>query len=1144
MTAGETTIDIIVTHATGLTSVSTFNVTVSAEEEKITAADGYSSDNFGYALAMSGDYAVVGAKYDDDRGSNSGAIYIYHRKASGWYQHSKIIPDDGTSSDYFGEAVAMNNDYMVVGAPYDDNSYTDQGSAYIYKRNGNNWVLETKIYANDRDQSDYFGRSVSISGNWIIIGAAYDDNSYSEQGSAYIFKTDGTQVAKLYASDYASGDYFGVAVSISGDYAIIGAYYDDDYYSNSGSAYIFYYNGTSWTQQAKLTASDGYSSDYFGQSVFISDDYAIIGAPNNDANGSNSGAAYIFQRDGTSWNQMAKLTAGDALTSDNFGCSVYLKAGYAIVGAKNNDHMATNAGAAYIFKQTGSQWIQLKTLNASDAYASDYFGHSVAIENGYALVGAYADDDNGSDSGSAYFYPFITKARLSSIDDIRISKQTINDPIPITMVDTNGGNFTISAISSNLSLVSNENISISSSVSNMYTGVALADNPIYLSLNILPNIGIYGSTTISLMVTDANGLTDIQHVAYDFPFPEQKITAIEGAANDYFGKAVGISGHYAIVGADYDDEASTDSGSAYIFTYGESGWVQSEKIVPLDGTTSDYFGSGVDIDGNRAIVGAYYDDDKGSNSGSAYIFTRNGSNWIQSAKLTAQNGASSDYFGYFSVALSGDYAIVGALYDDFSYTDQGSVFIFKYNGSSWVQDIRLEADDRYSSDYFGCSVAIDGDSIIVGAYADDDMGSDSGSAYIFVKDGDTWSQQAKLTASDGASSDHFGYKVSISGDYAIVGARYDDDNGSNSGSAYIFKRDGSTWSESAKLTPTDGEASDYFGYQVAISGDYAIVGAYYDDDNGSNSGAIYIYKRNGSDWPLILKQTGADTSADDRLGYALAMSDTHVIVGAYLDDDTGSNSGSAYIFELNTQPMLMELENISFTQTTDAQSIHFTIVDCDGSDITITAISSNPSIVSDSDLDIAGLGTHSIVSGTTAGASTCLSLTITPTPIEMGDATITLIVSNADGLTRLETFTVSVQAEEEKITALDGYGSDHFGYAVSMSDNFAVVGSRYDDDKGSNSGAIYIYQRSASGWNQISKVVPDDGAANDYFGSSVAMDHDYFIVGADYDDHSYTDQGSAYIYKRYGDNWHLESKLYANDRAASDYFGRFGGYFG
>ncbi|ETR66757.1 MAG: PKD domain-containing protein, partial [Candidatus Magnetoglobus multicellularis str. Araruama] len=377
MTAGETTIDIIVTHATGLTSVSTFNVTVSAEEEKITATDGYSSDHFGYALAMSGDYAVVGARYDDDRGSNSGAIYVYHRKASGWYQHSKIIPDDGTSSDYFGEAVAMNNDYMVVGAPYDDNSYTDQGSAYIYKRNGNNWVLETKIYANDRAQSDYFGRSVSISGNWIIIGAAYDDNSYSEQGSAYIFKTDGTQVAKLYASDYAASDYFGVAVSISGDYAIIGAYYDDDYYSNSGSAYIFYYNGTSWTQQAKLTASDGYSSDYFGQSVFISDDYAIIGAQNNDANGSNSGAAYIFQRDGTSWNQMAKLTAGDALTSDNFGCSVYLKAGYAIVGAKNNDHMATNAGAAYIFKQTGSQWVQLKTLNASDAYASDYFGHSV-----------------------------------------------------------------------------------------------------------------------------------------------------------------------------------------------------------------------------------------------------------------------------------------------------------------------------------------------------------------------------------------------------------------------------------------------------------------------------------------------------------------------------------------------------------------------------------------------------------------------------------------------------------------------------------------------------------------------------------------------------------------------------------------------
>ncbi|ETR65255.1 MAG: hypothetical protein OMM_14546, partial [Candidatus Magnetoglobus multicellularis str. Araruama] len=289
--------------------------------------------------------------------------------------------------------------------------------------------------------------------------------------------------------------------------------------------------------------------------------------------------------------------------------------------------------------------------------------------------------------------------------------------------------------------------------------------------------------------------------------------------------------------------------------------------------------------------------------------------------------------------------------------------------------------DRTNYDYFGTAVSISGNDAIVGAWADDDLGSDSGSAYIFVKAGDTWTQQAKLTASDGASNDYFGSAVSISGDYAIVGAKYHDDPSIESGAAYIFKRDGTTWSEVAKLTQTDGVSEDYFGYKVSISGDYAIVGVYNDDDKGSSSGSVYIYKRNGSEWPLLVKLTGSDSWPADQFGCAVALSDNHAIVGAFLDDDTGSNSGSAYIYELNTRPTLVEMDNTRFTNTTSSQSINITIVDCDGSNITITAMSSNPSIVSDNDINIAGFGSNTMVSGTTAGASTYLSLTITPAQI-------------------------------------------------------------------------------------------------------------------------------------------------------------------
>ncbi len=151
------------------------------------------------------------------------------------------------------------------------------------------------------------------------------------------------------------------------------------------------------------------------------------------------------------------------------------------------------------------------------------------------------------------------------------------------------------------------------------------------------------------------------------------------------------------------------------------------------------------------------------------------------------------------------------------------------------------ASDGDAGDRFGYSVSISGDYAIVGAYLDNDNGSFSGSAYIFHRDGTSWSQQAKLTASDGVTNDVFGFSVSVNGDYAIVGAFIDDDNGSNSGSAYIFKRDGTNWHEQFKLTASDAAASDHFGTSVSISGDYAIVGANWDDDNGTNSGSAYIF---------------------------------------------------------------------------------------------------------------------------------------------------------------------------------------------------------------------------------------------------------------------------------------------------------------
>ena len=393
-----------------------------------------------------------------------------------------------------------------------------------------------------------------------------------------------------------------------------------------------------------------------------------------------------------------------------------------------------------------------------------------------------------------------------------------------------------------------------------------------------------------------NYLTDNQsyrsngYVSDDF----QQALVDDGATNDEFGGSVFIDGDYAIVGARGDDDNGSSSGSAYIFTRSGTSWTQQAKITPDDGASSDSFGSSVSISGDYAIVGAYRDGDNGFLSGSAYIFVRSGISWTQQAKIKPSDGASLDLFGR-SVSIDANYAIVGAYNDDDNGSGSGSAYIFVRSDTSWTQQAKIKPSDGATDDNFGLFVSISGNYAIVGAYGDDDNGNDSGSAYIFVRSDTSWTQQAKIKPSDGATDDEFGYSVSISGAYAVVGALRDDDNGNNSGSAYIFTRSDTSWTQQAKIKPSDGATDDEFGYSVSISGAYAVVGALRDDDNGNNSGSAYIFTRSDTSWTQQVKIKSSGGAAGDNFGFSVSISGAHAIVGANLDDDNGSSSGSAYL---------------------------------------------------------------------------------------------------------------------------------------------------------------------------------------------------------------------------------------------------------
>jgi len=328
---------------------------------------------------------------------------------------------------------------------------------------------------------------------------------------------------------------------------------------------------------------------------------------------------------------------------------------------------------------------------------------------------------------------------------------------------------------------------------------------------------------------------------------QARLTASSPAVGDQFGCSVSISGDNAIVGADRNNYNGLWSGAAYIFERTGAEWTQQDMLVPSDGRIGDRFGSAVSIDGSYAIVGSYWDDDNGNNSGSAYIFRRDADGWVQEAKLTASDGAKDDWFGY-AVSISGKYAVAGAVLDDDNGANRGSVYVFRRSGSSWTQEAKLVAGEGNAHDEFGGSVCIEGNYAIVGATRDDGLGENAGAAYIFVRTGNDWMQQARLVALDGADGENFGNSVSIDGNYAVIAANLDADMGQDSGSAYIFRREGQNWAQQAKLTAPDGDQNDYFGQGVSIDGSYVVIGAPYDDDNGENSGSAYIFRRIGTAW--------------------------------------------------------------------------------------------------------------------------------------------------------------------------------------------------------------------------------------------------------------------------------------------------------
>lgn len=386
---------------------------------------------------------------------------------------------------------------------------------------------------------------------------------------------------------------------------------------------------------------------------------------------------------------------------------------------------------------------------------------------------------------------------------------------------------------------------------------------------------------------------------------QAKLMANDGKWEDRFGISASVSndGNICVVGAVLSGANGSQAGAAYVYRRQNGVWSQEAKLTTSDGQSGDSFGYTVAISGDGATVSvsSVNDGDSGSNRGSVYVFVKSGSDWVQQTKLLPPAAEATTSYGISaSLSSDGNTLAVGHQLEDSPTTDAGSVYIYVRTGAVWAEQAELTVSDGIKN--FGRSVSLSnsGNDIAIGAYG---TAENHGCVYVFTRSGTTWSQQARVTASDGASGDSLGSSVSISGDgnTVLAGAHGDDTKGISAGAAYVYTRSGVIWSQHSKLMLSDGSAGDYFGVSVSINddGSFCAVGAHRDDDKDEDSGSVTIFKKNGAVWEQTYKLLASDGRNSDIFGYSVSLSgDGKTCVGgAYLNSNPrGTNAGAAYVF--------------------------------------------------------------------------------------------------------------------------------------------------------------------------------------------------------------------------------------------------------
>ncbi len=1152
----------------------------------ITANDPYADDRFGSPLALSGTTLLVGAEFANAAGTDSGAAYLFAPIDGVWRQTAKLVPATGAAFDRFGDSVAIDGDTVVVGAPLDDIPAADAGSAFVFVRGANGvWTEQTRLIGPPSTSNCCFAHVSSkgcddpaCQGAVCAVDSFCCDNAWDG-----ICADEATQMCGLCAGD-PQQDFFGTSVAISGNTIAVGAPYDDSAAGDAGAVFVYVRAGTVWSQQAKLYSPDPAASDHFGQTVVLEGNRLVVGDPHDDDGAGDSGAAYLYERVGANWNFVRKFVAPTPNTSDLFGAALALRGNELLVGASGDDEVTADGGAVYRFTRSPSGvWNATGLLLPPAGSGLQNLGRQVALNATTAFVQATSSVDGSgvvlrfplAGGGVPFATALVSPSPAGAIgfgfglaaNDlvVAVSASEEDQAAPncgsAVLFSTNFPDCNSNGRSDLCDLADGTSLDVNGDGIPDECQTADADG------DGLPDaFELTRGTNPNDADTDDDGVTDGAEVAAGTN-PLDADSDDDGANDGADGcPADPAKASPGTCGCGVPDSDSDGDGTIDCLEVDLSP-CPTKEFFAADTTVGDSFGSGVAIDGDLLVLGAMGNDATGSDGGAAYVYRRSPlGQWNLEQKLYPAVAATSDSFGH-SVAISGETIIVGASHDDHSgSTDIGSATIFVHGPAGWVVQATLLPTGTGSLTYAGAAVAIEGDTAVLGGIG---YNGDRGAAWVFHRNGSLWSQEAMVTAPNAAAGDNFGYSLALDGNTLIVGAPTNNPNGiDNAGAGYVFVRGGTGWSWQATLVASDPEAGGYLGTGAAIDGDTILLGAYGDNATTEDSGAAYVYVRSGSTWTQQVKLFGLGSPGVMWFGFAVAIEGDVAAVGAPLDDLPAQDSGSVFVFD-RTGSNWMQRSYPLPSPSGDGLSNFGSRVAIDGSTILVTAPVDGTHVpdggvawLFETAFPDCNANGRSDACELADGSATDLNHNGMLDQCESGDSDGDGVPDVVDGCPSdpLKTSpgpcgcgVVETDVDQDGIadcdeepcapTVLPAYvqNGSLFGTAIAMDGDWMVVGAPSYDTSGPNTGAAFVYRRQTDGlWHLTQALLGSH--AGDGFGSSVALRGSHMLIGAPYEDQSFwnliPDAGAVHVFARdAAGTWSNDVTMVSANASTNDWFG-------